>query len=651
MFINHRNFKIVTKMKYKSLIGLLVLFAAMSLVSAALDLTASETSFIVEHGNSKTITLTLNNTDATNPITGIVVSNSTGFAGTFSLSPSSISTIANNTATPVSLSISVPQNFPAQSVSATITASGTLNGAAVTDSVQLTITVPENKSLSITNIGGLSSGTNSTTFRVKNTGNAALTGIVSASSITDSKGNQLNLTILPTTSFSLNPGNDTLFNLTAVNDPSFLIGTHSGTLTATSGGLVNATGSFSFTETFCDFSQRGSDLKITKIKDNTLDNVDEFEWKPNDNVALEVKIENSRESDIDGTLEYALFDTINNRFVDLDEEEIDFTVEEKKSETVVIKFKIQADLDVDIASVDFNFFVKAYEEGAESRQCVDSSDRLSNTVFQKVTLKKKNHNVIIEKSEIPVNTLCNEDIVIPVKLVNIGRNDEDKVKARLFNKELGINLEKEIDNLDESDSRTISFSFKVPKNIAEKTYTLELDTSFNYDNGVYKTESDQEFSTFLKVEGNCQATSAGAQVATITATLTSGAKAGSEAVIKTTIKNTLANQAAYTLFVSGYENFADSVDITPSTMTLTAGETREATIKLNLKDSASGENTFSIKAVAEGKSTEQSVVLSVSGDSFFKGLDFSGNKFIWIVIAVNIILIILIVVIATRRRE
>ncbi len=651
MFINHRNFKIVTKMKYKSLIGLLVLFAAMSLVSAALDLTASETSFIVEHGNSKTITLTLNNTDATNPITGIVVSNSTGFAGTFSLSPSSISTIANNTATPVSLSISVPQNFPAQSVSATITASGTLNGAAVTDSVQLTITVPENKSLSITNIGGLSSGTNSTTFRVKNTGNAALTGIVSASSITDSKGNQLNLTILPTTSFSLNPGNDTLFNLTAVNDPSFLIGTHSGTLTATSGGLVNATGSFSFTETFCDFSQRGSDLKITKIKDNTLDNVDEFEWKPNDNVALEVKIENSRESDIDGTLEYALFDTINNRFVDLDEEEIDFTVEEKKSETVVIKFKIPADLDVDIASVDFNFFVKAYEEGAESRQCVDSSDRLSNTVFQKVTLKKKNHNVIIEKSEIPVNTLCNEDIVIPVKLVNIGRNDEDKVKARLFNKELGINLEKEIDNLDESDSRTISFSFKVPKNIAEKTYTLELDTSFNYDNGVYKTESDQEFSTFLKVEGNCQATSAGAQVATITATLTSGAKAGSEAVIKTTIKNTLANQAAYTLFVSGYENFADSVDITPSTMTLTAGETREATIKLNLKDSASGENTFSIKAVAEGKSTEQSVVLSVSGDSFFKGLDFSGNKFIWIVIAVNIILIILIVVIATRRRE
>ena len=105
------------------------------------------------------------------------------------------------------------------------------------------------------------------------------------------------------------------------------------------------------------------------------------------------------------------------------------------------------------------------------------------------------------------------------------------------------------------------------------------------------------------------------------------------------------------MFVSGYENFADSVDITPSTMTLTAGETREATIKLNLKDSASGENTFSIKAVAEGKSTEQSVVLSVSGDSFFKGLDFSGNKFIWIVIAVNIILIILIVVIATRRRE
>ncbi len=522
MFIKHRNFEIVTKMRLKFLPILLAFFAVMAFAGAVPVLNASESAFSVEHGQSKTITLTVSNTDQAFALTNVVFNVSSSI-GTFSFSPSTISSILANGTSQTSLTITIPQNQPQTTFFAIVNASGLLNSTSASNTSTLTITIPENRSLAIINIGGLATGTNTTSFKVKNTGNIQLSGSVSVSSINDGKGGQLNLTISPTTSFILNPNNNTTFNASVAIGKINVFGTHSGTITAIS-GTANTTASISFQETFCDFGPKGSDLRITRLKDNTLDNKDEFKWRPSNDIELEVKVENNKEDDIDAVLEYELYDPIDNTFIDLDQDEIDFSIDDRSSETVTINFRVPEDLDIDdAASRDFQLFIKVAEEGSESKQCIDSSDKFSNTAFQSVNIKKESHEVVLDDLDVPTSAVCGETVELTAKLVNIGRNDEDKVRVTLVNKELGLNLEKIFENLDETDTRAISFSVPVSKNVAEKTYKLDLVTYYNYDKGVFKDESEDAFEAFLKVQGNCQISTGNAA---LTASLISDANAG-----------------------------------------------------------------------------------------------------------------------------
>ena len=241
-------------------------------------------------------------------------------------------------------------------------------------------------------------------------------------------------------------------------------------------------------------------------------------------------------------------------------------------------------------------------------------------------------------------------------MYNIGDDDEEQTRVRLYNKELGLDLNQVIrENLDAGDKDNVEFTFDVPKDAAEKTYTLELRTFYSYDedDDTYDDNS-KPFFAYLKVSGNCVSSVQEQSLASITAELGSDAVAGKQLVIEGTLKNIGTQTTIYTLAVSGITSWATLNEISPSTLTLEAGKSADFTIYLNVDDDVEGEQSLSIKATHDTKTTEQDVIVEIQGKTsgFLTGSAIGehlrNNWFIWVIVLINVILIIAIIVVARR---
>jgi len=232
-------------------------------------------------------------------------------------------------------------------------------------------------------------------------------------------------------------------------------------------------------------------------------------------------------------------------------------------------------------------------------------------------------------------------------MYNIGTHDEDKTIARIYNKELGVDLTSDVYSLDEGDSQKISFTFVVPEDAEEKTYKLRLWTGFRYreSSETYREESDS-YDYYLKVEGNCKVEEI--KNAQITAELdpeTPEAIAGKQVIIKSTIKNTGEVETTYLISVLGNSAWSSLSAIDPQTITLAPGESKDISIFLDIDKNIEGDKEFTIKASYDGQITEQKVALAiqkgVTEDVVLTHL--KENWFIYVIAIINIILIIAII--------
>jgi uncharacterized membrane protein len=76
---------------------------------------------------------------------------------------------------------------------------------------------------------------------------------------------------------------------------------------------------------------------------------------------------------------------------------------------------------------------------------------------------------------------------------------------------------------------------------------------------------------------------------------------------------------------------------------LNAGESKDIVFTFDVADDASGTNSFVIEVQSGDKQESRTVSVAVEGKS---GFSFAGNSMIWIIGAINVILIILIIVVA-----
>ncbi len=413
---------------------------------------------------------------------------------------------------------------------------------------------------------------------------------------------------------------------------------------------------FNFINGFCKYGEVGK-LEITELKDKEVDNEDSWIWAPFDNVGFSVEVYNGLEDKEKVKIKYELHDS-NGKKVDFGEEddEQSVSIDDGDSEKVTFSIKVPTDID----DGDYDLYIKAYLSSNEEEGCIDKSSEFEQTYYQRVRIEREEDRaVIVDKNtiEIPDFVQCGDIFTISPKIYNIGVEDEDKVKVALYNKELGVDLSDEVNDLQEGESATVNFNFKVPENAQEKTYAFNLLTFYEYDedddeyDSNSRSDLDEDFDFSLKV--NCVKETQ--QSALITADLESSAIAGEQLLVKGTIKNTGEVETVYSLSVTGYSSWATLENVNPSTITLNAGESEDFDVSLNINEDVEEKQFFTITASYNGKSTEQKVSVITEANPAVSGItgavisdNIKKNWFIWMIVVINIILITAIIVVARR---
>jgi len=415
---------------------------------------------------------------------------------------------------------------------------------------------------------------------------------------------------------------------------------------------------FYFVNSYCEYGDVGDVLRIKDVEDKELDNEDEWEWHLLDDIEIEVTIENTdNDEDIDGVLEYGIYNPNTGEFIYDDDE--DFDIDDDDEVDLTLTFDIDPD-DFDNDDDEYYFFIKAYSDDShwkgEDQQCVSQANDLDNDYFQKIDLIRDNHWVIVEKESIKISedpATCGSEVTITAKVWNIGDSDEEDVRVDLFNKDLGIDETIELGDLDIGEDDSISFDIKIPEDAIEKTYTLEFKV-YDEDGDIFENDDDDEsvFGYSFKVEGEC-----GVQESvSILPSLESEAKAGEDLIVRITLTNSGKTDTTYVLAVSGYEEWAELKEIDKQTLTIDEGKSKDVYVTLTPNKDSTGDQTFEIIVSYGDETSSQPVVVTLEDKGGFGsrltgftiGGNFKDNWFIWAIAALNIILVLLIIVVAVR---
>ncbi len=520
-----------------------------------------------------------------------------------------------------------------------------LEGTAITQSSNLTassssaaVNVNQNATITISNTG-------TTTF----------------STITISETtNPVSGVIFSPSSFSLSGGQNQIVQarpgLTGLK-----FGENTINFRAESGNQV-ASGNFKVRKTFCSAGQSiTTNLTIEGIDFSNTGEGEDTEWELLDEIEVEIDIQNNNQDDeVDVVAVLGLFDSSGNDVSDEltflgdsreDEEQIEISIDEDNEETVSWEFKVPADLD----SGDYKLAVKVYDEDAgQSRDCVDTSNNLNNDFYQTISVEQTNDEgrfVIVDEIELDTQLTCGQTVSGQFKVFNVGEDDEERVRITVLNNDLGINVVREItSDLDQGDEETLDFSMTIPATSRSGNYVLEFVTEYDYDDGSYDQEADEPTEYSIEVlgcTGNIGNPSGGLTNIAIDADLASDAKAGEELVIVATITNTGDEDADYSISARGYSEWAELTDISPQTISVDAGESEEVTLTMIVNEDAEGMQSFDLQVSEDGRVQVQEIEVELAASNV-KNIFNSEGSLIWIIAAINIILIILIIVVAVR---
>ena len=422
------------------------------------------------------------------------------------------------------------------------------------------------------------------------------------------------------------------------------------TLTATDLSSSTATQTLTFEDSdFCEYDNKG-DLKVTikgidVVGDNDFGKDDE--WFAFDNIEVEIRVENDGNEDLkDVVVEWGLYNTQTKEWTIELTEENDFNLDSDEREDIVLSFRLDNSLDEDLEDMEDGKYILYIKATGEIDGGVDDGENTCASDSEEVSLIVEDDFVIISEFEVSGEVQCNSEIQILAEVWNIGSDDQEEVYIRVYNKELGINEDIELGDLDTFDSSDIIYALNIPKDAEEKTYNVQF-TVYDEDDDVYENSNDDKaiFTVELRVSGGCSV--AGASVDAI---LESGGKAGRDLVVRATVTNTGNSLASYTINVNGFSDWASKVNLDKTTLVIGAGESGEILLTFDVNKDAEGIKLFNLEIVSDSMViTSQPVQVEITKGSFSLGNLFSGNnKAIWGIGLLNLILVVLIIVIAVR---
>ena len=634
----------------KAILSLVAIFAALFLISfaSAASLTASlvsAPSATAHNAGSFSVAFNVTNSGEAASLT-FENSAITSGSGTISIANTSI---LNGSATPVTLSLIATVNFPAHQTG-NIAGIIWINPSGGGNSKNVTFTVPitSSSTLDVTSSQSLTK-TQGGIINVTNTGNANLANIALSAS------GAFNVSLSPSSISNLAAGSSTLVNVASLVNLSDRSITNLGPNTVTilaKDTITNVSDTLDYTvyEDFCDYDNiNTSKVDIISIEDKTSST--EWEWKPLDDVTVDVEVENNMGDDEDFVVEIALWDSEKHKFIELNDESSlteDVSINEDDSEKV--SFDFQVPIELEDSDGRYVLYVKAYVDGKEKTYCNSYAAYDISDGGGDISIEKKEKDVSLGEVTFPETARAGETVTITARAFNIGSSDQDKVMVGLSNTKLGLDLESSSFSLDSGDSNLVDFSFVIPTTAENGIYTLKLFAYYDYKKASDYYAKDEGYDVKITVGGGVNITTGTSLLSGISASLESDAKAGSDLEITTTITNLGATQATFVVSALDYESWATLNSISDRTITLAAGASKDITISLKVNEDVSGEQTFKIESRSGTKIDSKTVAVEISGESWLSSLtsSFGDSTTLWIVGAVNVVLIALIIFLAIK---
>lgn len=417
------------------------------------------------------------------------------------------------------------------------------------------------------------------------------------------------------------------------------------TTTPVTSGNVNLT-------KMCTYGINGTDLlSISDIEDKSgLD--DDWNWKALDSIKVRATIENNGAKDNeDYKVQLYFFDDtgkdVSSKFVD-DTDSLKQQVDNLDSgDDTDVEFSFKLSTDVD--SGDYRMFVKTYRSSQEKAQCVVLEGDTQ------VTIDQEEDYAIVSDIVAPVTASCGDNVEITATVSNTGSNDQDRVKVILYNKDLGLNMFREIDNMDSGDEKDVTFSFAISPSAVEKLYRLTFSTEFNYDDHdeTYDDQSNSEddYVYSLSVAGGCNDPSK----PTLTARLNSTAVVGEDLVVEVSLKNNANTSLSAIVAPENYDSWAELVGVNPSTITVSKQNTGK--VYVTLKPTQSGQQTFNLNVVYNGKTIDQPVTVNVNAgsegwlSSLYSQFGKTGTYLLMGIILLVVVIILILIIRAIRAKN
>ena len=619
-----------------SIFSILVLtnFASAAMILSAFTITAPTS--VAHDAGSFPISFTLTNsgtagtTDLTNAFT-------LG-AGAVFLSSSSIA-IADGTVTPTTASVTGTitfNSYQSGSFAGTITAK---EGATILQTSAFAVPIASSSTFDVTSSGSA--------LTVKNTGNTALSVVLTTaaqgvtftpSTVSPSAGQSSNVNVLLTSTI-VNP---------------WVFGSNQVTITATPSSGSAKIAAYAIDKSFCSAGTVGTNLIIENV-DLTTDGEDDTEWMPLDTVTVDVTVENKGTVNIeDVTVEIGLFDSAGVNvigdvdFVGKGDEKVDRgRISDDSQEDASFEFKIPADFE----DGSYKLAVKAFSENLlEINACDGDSSDMNKNFYQEISVERDEDNPIVVKDIVLSQSTASagDEITAKFKVYNVGTNDEDQVRVNILSTALGINTYQEIrSDLNVGDSESLELTFTVPSAVKSGNAIITFSTDYDYDSGdeePYGESSQDTWSVTLNVVG--EPTEESLKVG-VSAKLQSEAEAGEPLIVSATITNNEASKMTFVIDAKSFSDWAELDSISEKIITLDAGASKDIEFTFNVNKDASGENTFTVETLSGEKIAQKEVSVEIEGSSsLFSKL--KGNSLIWIIGAINVILIALIIVIAVK---
>ncbi len=436
----------------------------------------------------------------------------------------------------------------------------------------------------------------------------------------------------------------------------------------------------SYINSFCEYGTKNDSELEFYVNIENKGNGDDDTWELLDTIEVEVELENNfydEDMDLDDVVfKLGLFEEDSKEDIARDmiwlsdgSEEYEFGhIDEGDSGENTFRFRVNPE-EIKGRGGEYILVAKAYPYRDEGDVCVDYSGYLndfgSSEYYAEIKIEKEtrdNEKMVIFDEESYTSFLevsCNERVTFKGDVWNVGNIDfEDQILVTLENTELGIDEEEVLfGDLDEGSKREFSFTFDVPLDADEETYYLNMRVYYDFEEGEgtyknnYEEISDSLFVVRLKIEGGCvYATSENTGVS---ASLESGVKAGEDLVVKSTVKNEGDKTSDYAVEVKGYSQWASLLEISPSSFTLSPGESQEIEMTFNIKEDAEGDESFSLDVSSEGylileQPVEFSIEPMASLSKLTGGAITEDNWHLWGIGVFNIILVVMIIIVSVR---